>query len=113
MKKSAMIVGAAAFAVASWSGVAGAQNGTDYTGNEENPSAPQPPGDNGAEVEAELPAPSSTDSAAPSAATAEVATQTLPVTGSNTGTLALAGAVLVAGGGALVWRSRSTVDATV
>ncbi len=97
MKKSSMIVAGAAAVVAGWAGVAGAQ--TSYAGDEENEAV----------VQAELPAPSSTETAA--VQVQGNAQQNLPVTGSNTGTLALAGAVLVAGGGALVWRSRAAAQA--
>lgn len=96
MKKSSIIVATAATAAFSWAGVAGAQ--VSYAGDEENPAV----------VQSELPAPSSTETAAVQVQNSQ---QTLPVTGSNTGTLALAGAALVAGGGALVWRSRSTAQA--
>lgn len=95
MKKSLIMFGAATAAVVGWAGVAGAQ-GTGYAGDEENPAV----------VQSELPAPSSTDTAAAATTQVQATTQTLPVTGADTTGIALAGVALVAGGGALVWRSR-------
>ena len=64
------------------------------------PASPQPCVQNASPA-----TPAATPAATPQVAAAPIPAQTLPVTGSETAALAIGGTLLVAAGGALVWRS--------